>query len=401
MTHQTRIVVLTGFTVPLVAAAAVLALALVGGSFANQSSVDESSRQTATPSLGEAGAEVSVVTSGLEAPWGLAFTPSGGALVTERDSRRLLWVDPSGAVEEVWRMPAGESEEGALLGITLSPSYESDGLVYAWLWTGSEGRVVRFRLDERAGGVVVAENEKPETVLGGIPADTRYHGGRIEFGPDGMLYVATGDTVEVSTGEATGDDAQDLGSLAGKILRVAPDGSVPSNNPFPGSPVWSSGHRNPQGLAWDARGRLYAAELGDDVYDEVNRIERGGNYGWPHVEGKGGEDQGYVDPITTFAPSEASPSGATFLVSGAMSEWEGNLFVAGLRGERLWRLVLDEDGNVAEREELLQDEADRLRNVAQAPDGSLWVLTSNRDGRRDNPDPEDDRILRIGPPSRG
>ena len=274
-----------------------------------------------------------------------------------------------------------------MLGIDLSPHYESDGLVYALLWTGSQDRVVRFRL-----------GEEPEPVLTGIPADTDYHGGRIAFGPDGLLYVTAADTVDVKTGAATGEDAQDKESLAGKILRVTADGEVPANNPFPGSPIYSYGHRNPQGLAWDARGQLYATELGDDTYDEVNRIEPGKNYGWPHVEGEGDEPD-YAGPITTFTPPQASPSGATFLDGGSIPRWEGNLFVASLRGERLWRLVLDENGAVIEREGILRHTAGRLRHAAQAPDGSLWVLTNNRDGRGD-PGPGDDRILRIGP-SRG
>ena len=170
---------------------------------------------------------------------------------------------------------------------------------------------------------------------------------------------------------------------------------VPSDNPFPNNPVYSYGHRNVQGLAWDENGQLYASEFGQNTYDEVNRIVPGGNYGWSNVEGTGGEPT-YIDPITTFATREASPSGAEILKNGAIPQWEGNFFTAGLRGQRLWRLAIDESGAVTEREALLQGEAGRLRHVAQAPDGSLWVLTNNRDGRG-TPIQSDDRILRLGP----
>ncbi len=203
-----------------------------------------------------------------------------------------------------------------------------------------------------------------------------------------MLYVGTGDAGDTSS-------SQDRASLGGKILRITPDGGAPEDNPFPGNPAYSYGHRNVQGLAWDEEGQLYATEFGQNRYDEVNRIEPGENYGWPYVEGEGGEPE-YGDPISTWATSEASPSGAVILVNGAIPQWEGDFFMAALRGERLWRLELGEDGLVTGRDQLLRGEAGRLRHVAQAPDGSLWVLTSNRDGRG-SPAPEDDRILRIGP----
>ncbi len=321
--------------------------------------------------------ETSVVATGLEAPWGLVFTPDGEALVTERDSSRLLSVDSSGNVEEIQRLPENGSGEGGLLGLALSPDYESDGYVYVYYTTGEDNRVARMR-----------EGEDPEPVLTGIPVLTYHNGGRIAFGPDGYLYVGTGDAGDTST-------SQDLNSLGGKILRVTPDGDVPSDNPFSGSPVYSYGHRNVQGLAWDESGRLYASEFGQNRYDEVNRIVPGGNYGWPEVEGEGG-DPNYIDPISTWTTDEASPSGAEILKGGAIPQWEGDFFMAALRGQRLYRLDLDESGAVLGEEELLRGEAGRLRHVVQAPDGSLWVLTSNRDGRG-NPVPDDDRILRLGP----
>ncbi|MBA3474788.1 MAG: PQQ-dependent sugar dehydrogenase, partial [Rubrobacter sp.] len=243
--------------------------------------------------------------------------------------------------------------------------------------TDEDNRVARMR-----------EGEDPEPVLTGIPVLTYHNGGRIAFGPDGNLYVGTGDAGDTST-------SQNLNSLGGKILRVTPDGDVPSDNPFSGSPVYSYGHRNVQGLAWDANGRLYASEFGQNRYDEANTIEPGGNYGWPEVEGEGGAPN-YIDPISTWTTDEASPSGVEILKGGAIPQWEGDFFMAALRGQRLYRLDLDESGAVVGQEELLRGEAGRLRHVAQAPDGSLWILTSNRDGRG-NPIPDDDRILRLGP----
>jgi glucose/arabinose dehydrogenase len=324
--------------------------------------------------------ETTVVAAGLEAPWDLVFTPDGEALVSERDSSRLLSIDSSGNVEELQRLPENGTGEGGLLGIALSPNYESDGYIYAYYTTDTDNRVTRFRL-----------GEDPEPVLTGIPVLTYHNGGRIAFGPDGNLYVGTGDAGDTS-------NSQDLNSLGGKILRVTPDGDVPADNPFSNSPIYSYGHRNVQGLAWDEGGQLYATEFGQNRYDEVNRIQPGGNYGWPAVEGEGGffASGEYIDPIATWATSEASPSGAAILKNGAIPQWEGSFFMAALRGQRLYRLALDPSGTVTEQEELLSGQAGRLRHVVQAPDGSLWVLTSNRDGRG-TPIATDDRILRLAP----
>jgi glucose/arabinose dehydrogenase len=323
--------------------------------------------------------EVSTLATNLDVPWSFAFLPDGDSLVTERDSGKLLRVSPSGEVREIQTLPEGGSGEGGLLGVAVSPDYENDRYVYAYYTTEHDNRVVRFRL-----------GEKPEPVLTGIPVNTYHDGGRIKFGPDGMLYVSTGDA---------GDSAnsQDRNSLGGKILRIEPDGSVPSDNPFPDNPVYSYGHRNVEGLAWDAEGQLFASEFGQNTWDEVNRIEPGENYGWPEIEGRGGEDQGYVDPITVWPTSEASPSGAEIMVDGAIPQWEGDLFVTALRGERLWRLELNGRGEVVRREKLLDHEVGRVRDVAQAPDGSLWVSTSNHDTYGSPVSEQDDRILRLAP----
>lgn len=318
-----------------------------------------------------------VIATGLEAPWGLSFAPDGTALVSERDSGRILSLDAAGVLTEVAAIDADGSNEGGLLGLAHSPTYATDGLVYAYYTTATDNRIVRFRL-----------GEQPEEVLTGIPAGEIHNGGRIAFGPDGMLYAGTGDA-------AVQGNAQDPASLGGKILRMTPDGQVPADNPIPSSLVYSLGHRNVQGLAWDATAQLYATELGQNTFDEVNRIVPGGNYGWPMVEGAGA-DPAFVNPLATFSTDEASPSGATFLNGSAIPQWDGDLLVAALRGQRLWRLGFAADGTVAEREPLYAGEYGRLRLAAQAPDGSLWLLSSNRDGRG-NPAPDDDVIVRVAP----
>jgi len=323
--------------------------------------------------------EVSTLATDLEVPWSFAFLPGGDALVTERDSGRLLRVSPSGEVREIQTLPESGSGEGGLLGVAVSPDYRDDRYIYAYYSTEVDNRVVRFRT-----------GETPEPILTGIPVNSYHDGGRIKFGSDGMLYVTTGDAGD-------SENSQDRDSLGGKILRIEPDGSIPPDNPFPGNPVYSYGHRNVEGLAWDAQGRLYASEFGENTWDEVNRIEAGENYGWPEVEGKGAEDQGYVDPITVWPTYEASPSGAEIMVDGAIPQWEGDLFVAALRGERLWRLELNDGGEVVDREKLLDGEIGRVRDVTQAPDGSLWVSTSNHDSFGTLVSEQDDRILRLAP----
>ncbi len=305
----------------------------------------------------------------LEVPWGIAFLPDGSALVSERDSARILRVRPgAGASEVVATVPGVEPEgEGGLLGIAVSPDYRRDQLVYAYFSSASDNRIVRFRL-----------GEQPRAILTGIPKGEIHNGGRIAFGPDGLLYATVGEAGHRS-------NAQNLQRLGGKILRMEPDGGVPPDNPFPGSLVFSLGHRNLEGLAWDSAGRLFASEFGQSHFDEVNRIEAGRNYGWPEVEGGGGGDR-FVDPLLTWRTPESSPSGAA--IDG------DTLYVAALRGERLWAVPLDGQGRVGRPTALLSGRYGRLRTVAVAPDGAIWVTTSNRDGRGD-PAQTDDRILRF------
>jgi glucose/arabinose dehydrogenase len=305
------------------------------------------------------------VATGLEVPWGLAFLPDGAALVAERNSGRVLRVRPDQQPEEVFRVPGvAASGEGGLLGLAVSPDYRQDGFVYAYFTGTADNRIVRFRLD---GGT-------PEILFTGIAKAGNHNGGRLAFGPDRLLYVGTGDAGRAAT-------AQDMASPNGKILRLTKEGRPAPGNPVGDSPVYSLGHRNVQGLAWDARGRLLATEFGQNRLDEVNVIEAGGNYGWPEVEGSGGAPR-FIDPLLTWSTSEASPSGAAVIGD--------TLYVAALRGARLWAVPLA--GGAARAE--LSREYGRLRTVQVAPDGTLWLSTSNRDGRG-RPEDGDDRLLRF------
>ena len=313
---------------------------------------------------------VRVLVGGLAAPWGIAFLPDRDALVTERDTARILRISPAGRVTEVQRLSEVDSSgEGGLLGIAVGPRYATDRWVYVYYTTGSDNRIARLHL----GG-------SPEPLVTGIPVSGIHNGGRLAFGPDGMLYAGTGDASERGR-------SQDLSSLGGKVLRMTPDGRPAPGNPFPGSLVWTFGHRNVQGLAWDGAGRLWASEFGQNRFDEVNLIEPGRNYGWPTVEGRSGDTE-FAQPLVTWSTSEASPSGVAILGDA--------LYVAALRGERLWRVPLDGRGGVGTPQALLVGQYGRLRAAVVAPDRSLWVLTSNRDGRG-SPVADDDRILRVVP----
>jgi len=311
------------------------------------------------------------VVRGLAVPWGLDFLPGGDALVSERDSTRIVRVTPEGGVTPVGRVPQAEpNDEGGLLGLAISPRFSSDRLVYVYFSTPTGNRITRFRYaDGRLG--------TPEPLVTGIPSATFHDGGRLEFGPDGMLYAGTGDATRAPL-------AQDLGSLAGKILRMTPDGEPAPGNPFPGSVVYSYGHRNVQGLAFDSQGRLWASEYGANRWDELNLIRPGGNYGWPLVEGRGGGDR-FVQPAAQWRPAEASPSGIAIV--------DDVVYMAALRGQRLWQIPIRGEG-VGDPIDYLDGELGRLRTAALAPDGSLWLTTSNRDGRGD-PRAGDDRIVRV------
>ncbi|MFG2619295.1 PQQ-dependent sugar dehydrogenase [Streptomyces sp. NPDC048507] len=315
---------------------------------------------------------------GLESPWGVAPLPGGDLLVASRDKGTISRVrTDTGAVTEIGRVPGvAPGGEGGLLGLALSPSFASDRLVYAYFTTESDNRIARMRYDEqRAPGQQLGA---PDTVLRGIPKGVVHNGGRIAFGPDRMLYAGTGETGDKAL-------AQDKKSLGGKILRMTPDGQPVHGNPEADSVVYSYGHRNVQGLAWDDDKRLWASEFGQNTWDELNLIEPGGNYGWPEAEGKAGR-AGFRDPVAVWKTDEASPSGIAWA--------QGSVWMAGLKGERLWRIPLKGAVPVAEPEAFLQGKYGRLRTVVPLGGDKLLLVTSETDGRG-SPQPGDDRILNL------
>ncbi|MDV6288302.1 PQQ-dependent sugar dehydrogenase [Streptomyces vinaceusdrappus] len=321
---------------------------------------------------------VRTVATGLKSPWGLAPLPGGGLLVSSRDEATITRVDEkTGEKTELGEVPGvAASGEGGLLGIALSPDYASDHMVYAYFTSASDNRIVRMRYDEKKpSGEQLGE---PDTVFRGIPKGVIHNGGRIAFGPDGMLYAGTGESGDTGL-------SQDKESLGGKILRMTPDGEPAPGNPFPDSVVYSYGHRNVQGLAWDDRQRLFASEFGQETWDELNAIKPGDNYGWPEAEGKGG-GSGFHDPLAQWSTDEASPSGIA--VAG------GSVWMAGLRGERLWRVPLKGTEAAADPQAFLEGEYGRLRTVVAAGGDRLWLVTSNTDGRGDAKG-DDDRVLEL------
>ncbi|HLS50139.1 MAG TPA: PQQ-dependent sugar dehydrogenase [Actinomycetaceae bacterium] len=314
--------------------------------------------------------EPTVHATGLDAPWSITFHGEV-PLVSERDTARVLELGEDGSARKVGSIDGVVSPgEAGLLGIAAHEDY-----LYAYFTASGQNRIERYEL---AGDPGALELGAPETVLADIPAASFHNGGRIAFGPDGMLYATTGDVNEPGS-------AQDVGSLAGKILRLRPDGGVPDDNPFPDSLVYSYGHRNVQGIAWDEDGTMYASEFGQDTWDELNVIEAGGNYGWPAVEGMGNGGD-FIDPVQQWEPAEASPSG--------IAAHGDHLYIANLRGARLTEVPLNELGSSS----TILDGYGRLRDVVEGPDGALWVLTNNTDGRG-QPDEDDDRIIRFAPGS--
>jgi len=262
--------------------------------------------------------------------------------------------------------------EAGLLGVAVSPSYPTDHRVFFYTSTDRDNRVLRMTF--RDGRLA---DERP--ILTGIPRGVIHDGGRLAFGPDGALYVSTGETGQREL-------AQDPTSLGGKILRIDQNGRPANGNPDPGSPVWTLGHRNVQGLAFDPAGQLWASEFGDQTWDELNLIRKGGNYGWPLVEGRSTLTK-YRNPLVVWRTDQASPSGLAYA--------DGSLWLGALHGARLWQVPVH-GTSVGTAKDWLIGAYGRMRTVVRAPDGNLWVTTSNRDGRG-SPGPDDDRILLVAP----
>ena len=319
---------------------------------------------------------VDVVAEGLDAPWSILRLPDGGVLVSERDTADIVEVLADGSLRVAATVPGVvPGGEGGLLGLAFRPTDgERPDLVYAYYTAASDNRIVRMPLTGEPGSLALGA---PEEVLTGIPKAGNHDGGRLAFGPDGFLYATSGDA-------GNGDAAQDPASLSGKILRMTPDGGAAPGNPF-GNLTWSFGHRNPQGLAWDANGDLWAAEFGQNTWDELNRIERGANYGWPVVEGRAGDPR-FVDPVQQWSTAEASPSGLAIVGD--------TLFLAALRGQRLWTIAPATTGGELVATPWFVGELGRLRDVTAGPDGELWFISNNTDGRG-SPSPGDDRLYRV------
>jgi aldose sugar dehydrogenase len=313
----------------------------------------------------------STIATNLAVPWGLAFLPDGSALVSERNTARIKRI-AGGTVTTIGTVPGvAPAGEGGLLGIAVGPNFSTDRFVYAYFTAANDNRVVRMSFNGSSLGT-------PQVLITGIAKASIHNGGRLAFGPDGMLYVSTGDANVSSR-------AQNPSSLNGKILRVTPTGAAAPGNPTAGSRVWSLGHRNVQGLAFDSGGRLWAGEFGQNTWDELNLIRAGGNYGWPTVEGRA-NDPRFINPIAQWSPSQASPSGVAFA--------RNTVWLAALRGQRLWAVPVLNGGPDGTPVSFLNGTFGRFRTVSVAPDGSLWLITNNTDGRG-SPRQGDDRILRL------
>ena len=356
------------------ATAVVAALALVSGCSEATPTSSPSASASASSGTGVPTGTLnltvaSTVATGIEVPWGLAFLPDKSALVAERDSgkiKRIAGQDVTdvGTVDDV-----KSSSEGGLLGLAVDPGYPGKPYIYAYYSGGDDNRIARITYQD-------GKLSDQQVILDGIPAAAIHNGGRLRFGPDGFLYAGTGDGSDRP-------NSQDDDSLGGKILRITTEGKAAPGNPD--GRVWiTKGHRNVQGLAFDGN-QLYSAEFGQNTWDELNAITPGANYGWPAAEGISQLD-GMTDPIAQWHTADASPSGIAFA--------KGYVFMASLRGQRLWAIPVAGGKRVGEPQAFFTNRYGRLRTVELAPDGSLWVTTSNTDGRGGDRD-GDDRILRV------
>lgn len=348
-------------------------------------SIATSGQQTELPYRAE------TMIQGLNVPWDMAFAPDGRIFLTERPGTLRMITNGKLVDKPMISFPAPfvSKGEGGLLGLALDPEFAANHYLYVYhtYLEGNETKNRVLRLLEKEGQAQI-----DKVLLDGIPGDTNHNGGRIRFGPDGLLYITAGERYKPAL-------AQDPKSLGGKILRIARDGSIPSTNPFPGTPVYSWGHRNPQGLAWHpVTGKLFSSEHGQKAHDEINIIEAGANYGWPLIEGDqtgGKEHPEFKTPILHSGDKTWAPSGIAFITQGP---WKGSLLVANLKGTQVLKVTLKSPDftTVSGTESLFSKQYGRIRSVTEGPDGSLYLLTNNRDGRG-TPSAGDDRLIRLKP----
>ena len=337
---------------------------------------------------------VETVAGNLEVPWAIAFLPDGKVLVTERPGRIRIIENGKLRPEPVHTVADVEpSSESGLMDLSVHPNFAENKFVYiayAYRGDGKRVRIVRFKFD---GGKFI----EPKTIIEDIPAAPNHAGTRARFGPDGKLYITTGDATEKEI-------AQKTDSLGGKTLRLNDDGTVPQDNPFVGNKnyrpeIWTIGHRNAQGLDWSPEGLMFQTEHGPSGFDgrgggdEVNIVERGKNYGWATISHKETK-AGLESPLLEYTPA-CAPASGMFYTGAAFPEFKNNFFFGCLRGQRIIRVILD-GRRVVRQENLLEEKYGRIREISEAPDGSIWFTTSNRDGRG-SPAKDDDRILRIVP----
>lgn len=336
------------------------------------------------------GVKVETVAENLEIPWSIVWTPDGTIFFTERGGNLRVIQDGIVLEKPMLSLEVG-GVEGGLLGITLDPNYSDNHYIYLYYtyndFLETKNKVVRYVESD----FILTEDK---VIIENISGGPFHDGGRIKFGPDDKLYITTGDA-------GNAELSQDLNSVSGKILRINSDGSIPKDNPIANSSIYSYGHRNPQGLDWDKSGNLVATEHGPSgwhgvAHDEINVIVPGANYGWPDIIGSESMD-GLVTPILNTGDDTWAPSGADFYDGDKIPQWSGKFFVATLRGNHLHMVDFDLDENkVISDQKLFEDDFGRLRDVATGPDGYLYILTSNQDGRG-APVVNDDRILRIVP----
>ena len=320
-----------------------------------------------------------VVVDGLNNPWEMVFAPNGDIYFSERDGR--IWkIESFGEAKVIQTFPKSGSYEGGTLGLALHPNFEENKKIYVYQTNLEleffQNKVYSFTVDGD-------ELTDKQIVIDDIPGALWHDGGRIAFGPDDKLYITTGDAVNPGL-------SQDLSSLAGKILRINPDGTIPDDNPFDSSPVFSYGHRNPQGIAWDNNGLLVSSEHGPSGemgygHDEINVIVKGGNYGWPKALGDSSDDS-FVNPIIHSGQTTWAPSGMVYFDSNKIPSLDGKFLVGALRGQHLMVVDVAEDGSLINAEKIFEGDFGRIRTAQIGPDGVLYLLTANGDN---------DKIVRI------